>query len=964
MKRVFIIVFIALSTISFTVNASVFELVTPVSKVSIVYAKDDARLTSIVANLLAHDIQMVSGYRPGVTSDFSTVSGNVIVIGTVKSLLLKKLDKDYFNNLDGRWECYSYRLVSNLNKNIKNALIIAGSDLRGTAYGVFGISEKIGVSPWYWWSDVNPAKQERLLLNVTDFTSHTPSVRFRGIFINDEDWGLQPWAAKTFEPETKDIGPKTYAKVFELLLRLRANLIWPAMHPSTKAFYYYPGNKQVAADYDIIVGTSHAEPMLRNNVDEWDKKTMGDFNYVTNKANVLKYWESRIKESSVNNVIYTMGMRGIHDGQMEGIKSTREAVPLLETIFEDQRNLLRKYINPEIKSVPQVFTLYKEVLDIYENGLKVPDDITLIWPDDNYGYIQRLSTAEEKKRSGGSGVYYHASYWGRPHDYLWLGSTHPALVREEMKKAFDAGADRLWVLNVGDIKPLEYNIQQFMDMAYNINAFKENDDTQKHLRKWVDGIFGKENADSIARVLWKYYQLAFERRPEFMGWSQTEPTTQTSYSSYNHFSYGDEAQLRIERYEALEKAVKSLRKDISPIHKAAFYQLVYYPVVGAGWMNKKFLYRDKAFLYAQQNRISAYGYAEMSKAAYDSIVQETVRFNKELSGGKWDGIMSMHPRDLPVYQAPVLPQIFIKKNMGWDVVPEGYDTIAYKEQRKKILPSFIIGERQAYFLDVFLTDSASLAWRAKCSSGWIRLSNQKGTLVPKRGQNSVRVWVTIDWTRVPAVARAEGSIDIWANKKKVTIGVSALRPTVTGFVSYKGFSEQNGIVSIHAAHYSSRRDKPDGQWKTLQGLGHTDTSLLSSVNTAQLSTDVDTTFIRQHAAHVSYTFYSFSQSAPKLFVYSLPTHPLNKNFGMRYAVSVDDGPVKIIDFKTTGRSEEWKENVLRNVAIKELQLAALNPGKHSLQIYAIDPGVILDRIVIVFGNVPLGYSVIPETWKN
>src|SRR6185437_7741531 len=347
-------------------------------------------------------------------------------------------------------------------------------------------------------------------------------------------FGLRPWASKTYDPELGNIGPRTYAKVFELLLRLKANFIWPAMHPGTKAFYSVAGNKEMAELYDIVIGSSHAEPLLRNNVGEWNQRTMGDFNYLTNKARIDRYWENRVKELDTSEVVFTMGMRGVHDGQMEGVKSANDAVPLLEQILTDQRELLQKYYPGDITTIPQVFTPYKEVLGFYDNGLKVPADITLVWPDDNYGYIQRLSNEAEQKRSGRAGVYYHVSYWGRPHDYLWLSSTHPALIREEMMKAYETGAQRVWVLNVGDIKPAEYDMQLFLDMAYDVTPFKKSSYSKEHLLHWDQRIFGAYGG-AITDILWRYYNLAFDRRPEFMGWSQTEPITNTAYTSYNHF---------------------------------------------------------------------------------------------------------------------------------------------------------------------------------------------------------------------------------------------------------------------------------------------------------------------------------------------------------------------------------------------------------------------------------------------
>jgi hypothetical protein len=420
---------IVLFCLSFNLNSTIaqnFTIVSKTTKTCIVYDSRGSALDSISAYLLQQDIKKVSGYVAPVYNNLAKASGNCIVIGNVNSALIKSLIPEQdavYSSLRDKWECYGYRLHKKPTEHIKQALIIAGSDTRGTAYGVFSLSEQIGVNPWYWWADVTPAKKSIISLNIAETVSAPPSVKYRGVFINDEDWGLQPWAAKTFEPETGDIGPKTYAKVFELLLRIKANLIWPAMHPSTKAFYSYAGNKKVAADYGIVVGSSHAEPMLRNNVGEWNEKTMGHFNYITNKQQVYNYWESRVQESSTNQAIYTMGMRGVHDSGMEGVKGPKEAVPLLEQIIADQRGLFQKYINSDVTKVPQVFTAYKEVLDVYDNGLKVPGDITLVWPDDNYGYIQRLSNSGERARKGGAGVYYHASYWGRPHDYLWLSTT-------------------------------------------------------------------------------------------------------------------------------------------------------------------------------------------------------------------------------------------------------------------------------------------------------------------------------------------------------------------------------------------------------------------------------------------------------------------------------------------------------------------------------------------------------------
>jgi hypothetical protein len=954
-----------------TSDKGTFPLVHNTSAASIFIDTADAKVVSIAANAVASDIELVSGARPSIVSTLTTNNGYLIIAGTIgRSVMIdalikaKKLDVSKIKN---KWEGVTITIISSPLKGVNKALVIAGSDSRGTAYGLFEISRIAGVSPWVWWADVHPEKKSNISISLNKPYTASPAVKYRGIFINDEDWGLQPWAAKTLEPEPGDIGPKTYAKVFELLLRLKANLIWPAMHPSTKAFYHYPGNKEVAADYSIIVGSSHAEPMLRNNVGEWDEKTMGHFNYITNKATVQKYWEDRVKESSDNNAMYTLGMRGVHDSGMEGVESTKEAVPLLEQIFKDQRGMLQKYVDKDVTTVPQVLTVYKEMLDVYDSNLKVPDDVAIVWPDDNYGYIQRLNNKAEQARAGGGGVYYHTSYWGRPHDYLWLNSTHPALIREEMMKAYEMKASKVWVLNVGDIKPHEYNIEMFMDMAFNPRPFQDSKYSRQHLLDWAGKIFGRSKGERIQKVLWQYYQLAFERKPEFMGWSQTEPTTQTNYTGYNHFYYGDEAQKRVDQYEELEKEAKALRLQIDRKNADAFYQLVYYPVVCASLMNKKFLYRDKSYLYAKQNRLSAFDYAVMSKQTYDSIVSETAYFNDNLANGKWKNVMSMAPRNLPVYQPPVLPEIGLNRASVWSVAPEGFvtnDSSLHSSGGKLQLPPFSRRSNKKFFIDIFLSDEKVVNWSASTSAAWISLSRQSGTLSPDFGNKQLRIWVSVNWAKVPGDAKLNGSITFTANQKTITVAVLATNVKENKLKRFKGFIESDGYVSIYASNFSRQRSIAGRGWKVVEGLGHT--GKVMEALPLQASNKVDTTkfaLLKLSAPFVEYDFYTFTPAAPEVTVYTLPTHPLNKEYSMRYAVSIDDANLKIVDFKTVGRSEEWKQNVLRNSAVKKISSPVLAAGKHRLKIHMIDPGVIVDRIVINMGSLKKSYGRLDET-KN
>lgn len=939
-----------------------FIIASPETTAQIIFDKNEAQPVHTAARLFADDVYRVTSQRP----ELRTVgdSGYQLKAGTLG--VNKDFDKECkeagidTDKLRSKWEAYVIKAVTDP-QGKKNILFVAGSDARGTAHGLMELSRRIGVSPWYWWTDVQPEKKEVLEKPANLFVEDAPDVKFRGIFINDEDWGLQPWAAKTFEPETGDIGPKTYKKVFELLLRLKANTIWPAMHPSTRAFFHYPGNAVAAKEYGIIVGTSHAEPMLRNNVDEWGKSERGDFNYQTNKEQVYAYWEERVKESKGLDAFYTLGMRGVHDSGMEGVESKEEAVAVLEGVIKDQRGLLKKYLDQDVEDIPQAFTAYKEVLDIYDTGLELPEDVTIVWPDDNYGYIRRLNNAGERKRQGGTGVYYHASYWGRPHDYLWLSTTHPSLIREEMVKAYATKADRMWVLNVGDIKPLEYNIHLFLDMAYNIAPFQESGYVKEHLQQWAAGIFGDEKAAPISRILWEYYDLAFERRPEFMGWSRTEPVTPTHFTGYNHFYFGDEAQRRLDRYGALEQKVKKLRSQESIKNADAFYQLVYYPVAGAALMNKKFLYRDKSYLYAQQNRMSAFDYAQMSKEAYDKIVEETNYYNNQLAGGKWNGIMSMKPRNLPVYREPDIPEVETNAGGVWAIAPEGLapEDSSYAVNGELRLPAFTPWGSRQYFIDLYLTGSKPVSWKASASASWIRLSERKGKLTGSFGKKEHRLWVAVNWSKFKEMERESGTITFKGAGKVYKVEVEAHKPSDPELASFEGFVESNGYVSIFAENFSRKQEREGRGWGLVEGLGHSGNSLISLPLDIEPSGEEDE--VIKGAPAVGYDFYTFSTAAPKITVSTLPTHPVNNNYRLRYGVSIDDGPVQIVDFRTFGRSEEWKENVLENRADREVEYPELSEGKHTLKIYMIDPGVILDRITIDLGGLKKAYSTIPET---
>lgn len=933
-------------------NVVSFEIYSANTHSFILYDKKEPALDSICAYLLAEDIFRVTNFKPQVITDFKKAKGNVIVIAGINSKLAERflVRKEVRTGFENQWESYLFKTILNPNKKIKKAFIIAGTNPRGTAYGVFSISKKIGISPWYWWADVPVSKNKELVLNQQDYYSESPSVDYRGIFINDEDWGLQPWAAKTFEPETADIGPKTYAKIFELLLRLNANTIWPAMHPSTKAFFHYPNNAKMASLYNIVIGTSHAEPMLRNNVDEWNEKISGRFNYKTNKSKVYQYWESRVKEAKNIDAVFSIGMRGVHDSGMEGVKNNDEAVTVLNDLITDQRDLLTKYVNKNVTKVPQALTVYKEVLDLYKNGLNVPEDITLVWTDDNYGYIRALSNPEEQKRAGGGGVYYHASYWGRPHDYLWLSTTSPYLIREEMMKAYNLNNRKIWILNVGDIKPAEYTMQLFLDMAYGAGKFQNSDYIATHQRLFYNDIFGEKYATNISKIKENYYQLAFERKPEYMGWSQTEPVTPVFKTQYNALANGDEIQQRINAYENIEQLVTNIDKQLPEELKSSFMQLVSYPVAASAEMNKKFLYRDKALTYAKQGRISAGKYSELAHQAYKNIETLTKNYN-QLSNGKWEGIMNMKPRELPVFNDPAIELEFAESVEPVDIAVE--DTLKALNG-EPYLPTFYVGDNASYFIDIYLKKASNTAWKCSQLPSWIKLSHSSGNLDISESLEK-RIYASIDWEAwKKAKEPSSGIFKILLNgqEKNIRINISNHYQSVP----QNSFVEKNGVVVMYANHYSKNTPSENSKWEVLNGLGHSGFAMQSTpLSSLSISS-------QKNAPVLEYELFTETiTDSAELSIAALPTHPLTTDGEVRIAVQWNTEAIQVINFKTEGRTDTWKNNVLTNKAIGKIKVPLTAKGKQSLKVYWVDAGVVLDYVVLNTKGKALAYKLSDET---
>jgi hypothetical protein len=917
---------------------------------------------------LKSDIARVTGVAPVITGQDGDLRAKAIIVGTLgKSRIIDRLLRD--GRLDaaaisGQWESFVIQVVPDPLPGVNEGLVIAGSDKRGTIFGLYDLSEQIGVSPWYWWADVPAVHRDALFVKPGRHGQGPPAVRYRGIFLNDEAPDLTNWVRAKFgtvppgqdppiPPEVANYGHQFYEKLFELILRLKGNYLWPAMWHN--AFNEDdPENPRLADEYGIVMGTSHQEPMLRAQ-EEWDRrylKTIGHWNYATQPDVLEKFWRDGIRRNRAYESIVTLGLRGANDTPMApgGPEANRA---LLEKIVGVQRNILRDEMNPDVTRVPQVWCLYKEVQEFYDAGMRVPDDVTLLWCDDNWGDLRRLPTAAERPRGGGAGIYYHFDYHGGPRSYQWINTNPLAKIWDQMALARQYGADRIWIVNVGHFKGYELPLEYFLDLAWDPDRWT-NDNLNEYTRRWAGREFGPAHAADIAEIVARYTKYNGRRKPELLA-----PDT---YSLVDF----QEAETVVADFKALTARAEAIHRQLPADARNAFYELVFFPTKASALVNELYLAAGKNALYARQGRASANDWAAETRALFQADTDLMDYFNRTFAGGKWDHFMDQPHLGYTTWQDPPrnnldaikLTEIAVPDAAAMGVAVEGSEAAWPETLGEVVLPTFDSFNRQRRYLDVFNRGRTRFAFTATASDPWIVLSEATGTI----GEDK-RLWVSLDWRKVPHGA-ARGSVKLSGAGGEVTVGVAAFNPAEVTRASLQGFVEGEGFVSIEAEHYARKIDAGASRWIRIENYGHT----LSAMR-ATAPVDAPAATPGKDSPCLEYRMYLFGTGRAEVTAVLAPTLNFLPHRGLQVAVSFDEENPQAVtlvppDYIAQHGNMDWEKCVGDNARHARTTHTLTKSGYHTLKIWMVDPGVVLEKLVVNLGGVKPSYLGPPESYHR
>jgi hypothetical protein len=898
-------------------------------------------------NDLQSDIARVTRCTPPIARDGKGLGTNAIIIGTIgKSRIVDQLIRDGkidVSQIAGKWESFLVQVVPAPLPGVANALVIVGSDKRGTIFGVYDLSEQIGVSPWYWWADVPVEHKEALFVKPGEYVQGPPAVKYRGIFLNDEAPSLTGWVLEKYG----NYNHRFYTNVFELLLRLKANYLWPAMW--NNCFNEDdPLNPKLADEYGIVMGTSHVEPMLRADK-EWNRKgyNASQWNYSTHAKDLRAFWQEGIERNRDYESILTIGMRGKIDTPM----SESANIALLEKIVADQRKIIAERMQTNASAVPQVWALYKEVQEYYEKGMRVPDDVTLLWCDDNWGNVRRLPTPEERKRAGGAGVYYHFDYVGGPRNYKWLNTVPITKVWEQMNLAYHCDANRVWIVNVGDLKPMEFPMEFILNLAWDPQRWPK-DRIWEYTRLWAEREFGPKYASDIADIIARYTKYNGRRKPELL-----EPDT---------FSLADyqEADTVLADWKSIAGKAEQVYRDLPANARDAFYELVLYPAKACAVVNDLYITVGKNRLYAGQGRASANDVAAQARALFREDADLANYFNHTLAHGKWNHMMDQthlgytYWQQPPSNSMPKVTEIEIPAPAEMGVAVEGSLSAWPGASNNLVLPEFDVFNQQRRFIDVFNRGKAPFEFSATAVSPWIVLSTERGTV-----DRDQRLWVGVDWQKAPRGSTA-GLVKITrTNGNAVAVRVNVFNPREPTRDSLKGLVEADGYVSIEAEHYTKKIDTGPARWEKVADYGRT----LSSMTIFPVTADSVTP--PENSPCLEYQMYLFSTGKVEVASIIAPTLNFVPGRGLRYAASFDAETPQVVTAVPSGffvdnGNRDWEASVRDNC--REIKSAHKldRPGYHILKIWMVDPGVVLQKLVVNLGGVKPSYLGPPESYRR
>ncbi len=883
---------------------------------------------------LQKDLRDVSQHQVDLQSMGFPRKDRMLIVGTIgKSPEIDTLvesGKLNIAEIENEWEAYTIQVINQPFEGIEQALVIAGSDKRGTIFGIYEISKQIGVSPWYWWADVPiPQKTDVSVIPGCQLTD-MPKVQYRGIFLNDENPSLYGWVHERYGGFDHNF----YSDVFELVLRLKGNYLWTAMWG--KAFYDDdPLNAETADRYGIVIGTSHHEPLARAHV-EWERYGVGPWDYQTNEKRLKKFWEEGVERIKDYEATLSIGMRG--DGDMA--MGEEANIDLLQRIVADQREIIDR-ISPENKDRQiQMWALYKEVQEYYEKGMRVPDDVLLLLADDNWGNVRLLpnpGTADE--HAGGWGLYYHFDYVGGPRNYKWINTNQVSRTWEQLHLTWQHGVDRLWLVNVGDLKPMEYPISFFLDYAWNPDKIGV-EEAAKYPEDWATAQFGSEYGAEIGNLLTAYSGFNARRKPELLS-----PDTY----SLIHF---DEAERIVAEYNALKDRATEIYNQLPEEYKAAFYQLVQYPVEASANLNELYVSAAKNRWYAEQGRAATNLMDAKVKELFQHDADLTDYYNTKLSDGKWNHFMDQTHIGYTYWQEPEQNNIPKTKLIQLPMNPEMGISITGSENwwpntdKTAKLPEFDNINQQKHYFEIFNRGQQFFNFKITTSENWVTLSQTEGTIDLQE-----RIWADINWNAVP-----KGS-----HSATITISTTAGKSVDIELMAHNldkekinGFVEANGYISIEAAHYSNKISADSVSWTNIPDLGRT----LSGMTLMPVITDARVPGTK-NSPLLEYNVHFVTTGEVKVKVYSSPTldYYMN-NDGFKYGVSFDgDAPVTV----NIHENMDWDEVVANNINVTESAHTIKNGGNHTLKLWMVDPGVVIQKIVIETKPIGTTYLGPPES---